>query len=135
VGRDLRDQFVEKGGKRWASSPAVLLSICERGASQSQRAQGHRKPLPEGLIREFAAGVDTLYVVEELDPILRTRVGDGPGVTERRAAPLRRVFQSLLRETLLGEKPESCPLEECAGASAGDVSGMPARGLFMYSVS
>ena len=31
-------------------------------------------PLPEQLIREFAASVETLYVVEELDPIIETQV-------------------------------------------------------------
>jgi len=31
-------------------------------------------PLPRGLIREFAAGVDELYVVEELDPFLEEQV-------------------------------------------------------------
>ncbi len=31
-------------------------------------------PLPEGLIREFAASVETLYVVEELDPVIETQV-------------------------------------------------------------
>ena len=31
-------------------------------------------PLPEQLIRDFAASVETLYVVEELDPIIETQV-------------------------------------------------------------
>ena len=31
-------------------------------------------PLPESLIRNFAARVDTLYVVEELDPFIETQV-------------------------------------------------------------
>lgn len=31
-------------------------------------------PLPEGKIREFAAGVDELFVVEELDPFLETHI-------------------------------------------------------------
>lgn len=31
-------------------------------------------PLPRRLIEQFAAGVDTLYVVEELDPVIETQV-------------------------------------------------------------
>lgn len=31
-------------------------------------------PLPERLIRDFAAQVDTLYIVEELDPVIETQV-------------------------------------------------------------
>ncbi len=31
-------------------------------------------PLPTDLIREFAAGVDKLYVIEELDPVIETHV-------------------------------------------------------------
>lgn len=35
---------------------------------------GMPNPLPEKLIRDFAAKVDTLYVIEELDPIIETHV-------------------------------------------------------------
>ncbi len=35
---------------------------------------GMPNPLPEKLIRDFAAKVDTLYVIEELDPIIETFV-------------------------------------------------------------
>lgn len=31
-------------------------------------------PLPTDLIREFAASVDKLYVIEELDPVIETHV-------------------------------------------------------------
>jgi indolepyruvate ferredoxin oxidoreductase alpha subunit len=31
-------------------------------------------PLPRGLIEEFAASVETLYVVEELDPVIETQI-------------------------------------------------------------
>lgn len=35
---------------------------------------GMVNPLPRKLIEEFASKVDTLYVVEELDPVIETQV-------------------------------------------------------------
>ncbi len=62
-------------------------------------------PLPEKLIRDFAAGVDKLYIIEELDPIIENYCKAlGLTVTGKELLPdCGEYSQSLLREKLLGE--------------------------------
>ena len=70
---------------------------------------GMINPLPENLIREFAAKVDTLYVIEELDPVLERQI-KAMGITAhgKDLLPLIGEYSSaLLREKILGEKPEA----------------------------
>lgn len=65
-------------------------------------------PLPERLIRDFAAQVDTLYVVEELDPVIETQVrAMGIDCKGKELFTLLGEYSAnMLRENILGEKTE-----------------------------
>ncbi|MBR7164494.1 MAG: indolepyruvate ferredoxin oxidoreductase subunit alpha [Clostridia bacterium] len=70
---------------------------------------GMINPLPENLIRDFAAKVKTLYVIEELDPVLERQI-KAMGITAhgKDLLPLIGEYSAaLLREKILGEKPEA----------------------------
>lgn len=66
-------------------------------------------PLPEQLIRDFAAKVDTLYVVEELDPVIETQVrAMGIDCKGKEIFTLLGEYSAnMLREAVLGEKIET----------------------------
>ena len=94
---------------------------------------GMTNPLPENLIKDFAAKVDKLYVVEELDPIIENHVKSlGLEVTGKDLLPICDEFsQTLIAKSFDKEVASSFTLEEnipnrppvmCAGC--------PHRGLF-----
>lgn len=66
-------------------------------------------PLPERLIRDFAAQVDTLYVVEELDPVIETQVrAMGIDCKGKELFTLLGEYSAnMLREAVSGEKTET----------------------------
>lgn len=66
-------------------------------------------PLPEQLIRDFAEKVDTLYVVEELDPMIETQVrAMGIDCKGKEIFTLLGEYSAnMLREAVLGEKVET----------------------------
>ena len=91
-------------------------------------------PLPEKLIRDFAAKVDTLYVVEELDPFIEEHCKElGLNVIGKDVFTLLGEYTpAMIAKAILGEEPaEFCAAEEqipnrppvlCAGC--------PHRGTF-----
>ena len=94
-------------------------------------------PLPETLIKDFAAKVDKLYVIEELDPIIETHCNKlGISVIGKELFPIEGEFSQNLIAKLLGKPlPKYITLEEtlpnrppvmCAGC--------PHRGMF-YTLS
>ena len=66
-------------------------------------------PLPQQMIRDFAAKVDTLYVVEELDPVIETQVrAMGIDCKGKEIFTLLGEYSAnMLREAVLGEKVET----------------------------
>ena len=103
------------------------------GDSVSVLKLGMTNPLPENLIKDFAAKVEELYVVEELDPIIENHVKAlGLSVKGKELLPMIDEFsQSLLSRAFGKETPDSFTLDEsipnrppvmCAGC--------PHRGLF-----
>lgn len=66
-------------------------------------------PLPEQMIRDFAEKVDTLYVVEELDPVIETQVrAMGIDCKGKEIFTLLGEYSAnMLREAVLGEKVEA----------------------------
>ena len=69
---------------------------------------GTVNPLPENLIREFAAGVDKLIVVEELEPVIEEQVKSW-GISVQGKDILPRISEftpELLEEKLLGQAAE-----------------------------
>ncbi len=95
---------------------------------------GLLNPLPEQLIRDFAATVDRVVVVEELDPIIENHCAAlGIPVTGKAVfGYIGEISQKLIREKLLGQPP----LENCAYPEAVPVRppvlcpGCPHRGVF-----
>ena len=103
------------------------------GDSVSILKLGIANPLPEKLIRDFAAKVDRLVVVEELDPIIETHVRAlGLKVEGKNLLPMIDEFsQNLIREALGGEKKETFSLGEDVPARPPVMcAGCPHRGLF-----
>lgn len=90
-------------------------------------------PLPEKKIKDFAAKVDKLVVVEELDPIIETHCKTlGLDVTGKDIFPLIDEFSQGLIATSLGlpEKPACKPIEGLPGRPPAMCAGCPHRGMF-----
>lgn len=70
---------------------------------------GMINPLPEQLIRDFAAKVDVCYVIEELDPVLERQIrAMGIAVCGKdKLTMIGEYSAALLREKLLGKKAEA----------------------------
>ncbi len=106
---------------------------CEAFPEASFLKLGTVYPLPEKLIREFAASVETLYVIEELDPFIETFCRSlGLSPTGKAAlTPLYEYSQTYLRRQLLGEAPKSLYLDETIPVRPPVMCpGCPHRGVF-----
>ena len=91
-------------------------------------------PLPEKLIRDFAKEVETLYVIEELDPVIENEcLKMGIRVIGKSRLPLEGEYSaSLLREKLLGQKAEKSNNITAEAPARPPVlcAGCPHRGTF-----
>ena len=90
-------------------------------------------PLPIELIKKFAASVDTLYVLEQLDPFIENWCKvNGIKVIGKEAFTLQGEYsQSMIRKTILGEELESISADvEVPGRPPCLCAGCPHRGLF-----
>ena len=103
------------------------------GDSVSVLKLGMTNPLPVDLIRDFAAKVDKLAVVEELDPIIEDHCRKlGLEVTGKDVLPLEDEFsQNLVAAALGGEVHTGKALAEAVpGRPPVMCAGCPHRGLF-----
>ena len=121
----------------------ITSSTCYQYAKEvfGERASilklGLINPLPEKLIRDFAAKVEKLIVVEELDPIIENHCKQmGLSVIGKDVLPMEGEFsQNLLAEKLGEEVPTYYSLEEnLPGRPPLMCAGCPHRGLF-YTLS
>lgn len=91
-------------------------------------------PLPEKLIREFAAGVETLYVIEELEPFIENNcLRMGIEVKGKALLPVIDEYSaSLIRERVFGQKQEKYNSieEEIPVRPPVMCAGCPHRGVF-----
>ena len=107
------------------------------GESCSVLKLGMTNPLPDRLILDFAAQVDRLAVVEELEPILETHCRAlGLTVTGKDAFPLIDEFsQTLLAKVLKGEERPYVQVDETVPVRPPVMcAGCPHRGIF-YTLS
>ncbi len=107
------------------------------GEDASVLKLGLAHPLPRQLILDFAAKVDRLIVVEELDPIIETHCRNlGLAVTGKDAIPMvGELSQHILAETLGKPVPHGAPLEvPIPGRPPVMCPGCPHRGIF-YALS
>ena len=103
------------------------------GSEVSVLKIGMTNPLPEKLIRDFAAKVDKLYVVEELDPIIENHVRSlGIAVSGKDILPICDEFsQSLIASAFGKEVATTTSLEDAIPARPPVMcAGCPHRGLF-----
>ena len=103
------------------------------GDSVSVLKLGIANPLPVRLIKDFAAKVDRLVVVEELDPIIENHVRSlGIEVSGKDILPMIDEFsQNLIARTLGGEVHSGRSLEESIPPRPPVMcAGCPHRGLF-----
>lgn len=90
-------------------------------------------PLPEKLIREFAAAVDDLYVIEELDPFLEDQIHAMgiPCKGKELTGMCYELNTELLRERIFGSEPTSIhPDKKLANRPPALCAGCPHRGFF-----
>jgi indolepyruvate ferredoxin oxidoreductase, alpha subunit len=93
---------------------------------------GMAHPLPVRLVREFAAGVDRLVVVEELDPHIETHVRAlGIPVEGKERIPIvGELDPGIVRRGITGRGPAVRPAAELPGRPPSLCPGCPHRGLF-----
>lgn len=89
-------------------------------------------PLPRKLIEEFAASVETLYVVEELEPMMEEQIKSwGISVIGKEIFTVQGEYSAnLLREKVLGAKPEYSPAAEVPARPPILCPGCPHRSVF-----
>ncbi len=103
------------------------------GDKASYLKLGLVNPLPVKLIQDFAASVDKVYVIEELDDIIETHCRCiGVEVTGKALFPWEGEFsQQLIAEKMLGKKPETRTFPEAVPVRPPVMcAGCPHRGLF-----
>ena len=103
------------------------------GDNASYLKLGLVNPLSAKLIREFADSVEQIIVIEELDGVIENFCRSlGLTVTGKDVLPLCGEYsQSLLREKLLGEEPESTAIaDKIPGRPPVLCPGCPHRGVF-----
>ncbi len=103
------------------------------GDTVSYLKLGLINPLPEKLIRDFAAKVKKLYVIEELDPIIENFCKKlGIAVIGKDVFPRCGEYsQSVVRRCVLGEEPEIMQVEAAIpGRPPVMCCGCPHRGVF-----
>ena len=107
------------------------------GESASILKLGMVNPLPVKLIKDFAAKVEKLIVIEELDPIIENHCRQlGLTLSGKDLLPICGEFsQNLIAEKIDGKCAEFCSLEEqLPGRPPVMCAGCPHRGLF-YTLS
>ena len=103
------------------------------GNSASYLKLGLVYPLPVELIKDFAAKVRKLYVIEELDPFIEEHCRKiGVEVIGKELFPMiGELSQNIIRSPVLGEKPETAALDEDIPPRPPALcSGCPHRGVF-----
>ena len=115
------------------SGPSYNYALEAFGDSASYLKLGLVNPLPEKLIKDFAEKFETVYVIEELDPVIESFCKSlGLSVHGKDILPLCGEFsQELLSELLLGKKPEFYSLDENIPVRPPVLCpGCPHRGVF-----
>ena len=131
---------VEMGGTKLGiitSSTSYQYAKEVYGESASILKLGMVNPLPVKLIKDFAAKVEKLIVIEELDPIIENHCRQlGLTLSGKDLLPICGEFsQNLIAEKIDGKCAEYCSLEEqLPGRPPVMCAGCPHRGLF-YTLS
>ncbi|MDR3296521.1 MAG: indolepyruvate ferredoxin oxidoreductase subunit alpha [Clostridiales Family XIII bacterium] len=104
------------------------------GDDASYLKLGMTHPMPMDLVREFASKVETLYVVEELDPYMETQIkAAGIACVGKALIPERGELNGrIVREAVFGEMPIAIHSEKTAVPRPPTLcAGCPHRGFFL----
>ena len=115
------------------SGPSFNYALEAFGDTASYLKLGLVNPLPEKLLKDFAAKYETVYVIEELDPVIESHCKAlGLNVHGKDILPLCGEFsQELLSKLLLGKEPECYSLDENIPVRPPVLCpGCPHRGVF-----
>jgi len=98
---------------------------------------GFTNPLPMQLIRDFAASVETVYIVEETEPFMETQIKAAgiPCIGKEKVPNMYELNPEILKKTVFGIEPETCKLDTAVvGRPPVLCPGCPHRGFF-YTLS
>lgn len=137
-------EWAEKAGINCVEDHGAKVSVITSGISYQYVKEamgdsvnylklGMAYPLPEKLIRDFAAKAETVYVVEELDDFIETHCKKlGLSVIGKEKFPRCGEFsQKIVRKLLTGEEAESVSLEQQIPVRPPVMCcGCPHRGVF-----
>ena len=115
------------------SGPSFNYALEAFGDTASYLKLGLVNPLPEKLLKDFMAKYETVYVIEELDPVIESHCKAlGLNVHGKDILPLCGEFsQELLSKLLLGKEPECYSLDENIPVRPPVLCpGCPHRGVF-----
>ena len=115
------------------SGPSFNYALEAFGDTASYLKLGLVNPLPEKLIKDFASKYETVYVIEELDPVIESHCKAlGLSVHGKDILPLCGEFsQELLAKLLLGKEPDCYALDENIPVRPPVLCpGCPHRGVF-----
>ena len=115
------------------SGPSFNYALEAFGDTASYLKLGLVNPLPEKLLKDFTAKYETVYVIEELDPVIESHCKAlGLNVHGKDILPLcGEVSQELLSKLLLGKEPECYSLDENIPVRPPVLCpGCPHRGVF-----
>lgn len=115
------------------SGPSFNYALEAFGDTASYLKLGLVNPLPEKLLKDFTAKYETVYVIEELDPVIESHCKAlGLNVHCKDILPLCGEFsQELLSKLLLGKEPECYALDENIPVRPPVLCpGCPHRGVF-----
>lgn len=115
------------------SGPSFNYALEAFGDTASYLKLGLVNPLPEKLLKDFTEKYETVYVIEELDPVIESHCKAlGLNVHGKDILPLCGEFsQELLSKLLLGKEPECYSLDENIPVRPPVLCpGCPHRGVF-----
>ena len=115
------------------SGPSFNYALEAFGDTASYLKLGLVNPLPAKLLKDFTAKYETVYVIEELDPVIESHCKAlGLNVHGKDILPLCGEFsQELLSKLLLGKEPECYSLDENIPVRPPVLCpGCPHRGVF-----
>lgn len=115
------------------SGPSFNYALEAFGDTASYLKLGLVNPLPEKLLKDFTEKYETVYVIEELDPVIESHCKAlGLNVHGKDILPLCGEFsQELLSKLLLGKEPECYALDENIPVRPPVLCpGCPHRGVF-----
>lgn len=129
------NRIIDNGAKTGVICAGICYQYAREalGDSVNYLKLGMVNPLPAKLIQDFAAGLDTVYVIEELDPIIENHCkAIGVNVIGKEIFGLLGEFsQKLVREKILGESAASLSIDaEIPPRPPVLCAGCPHRGVF-----